>query len=184
MALTIDKTWTLFLDRDGVINLHYPNDYVKDWGEFVFLDGVLAALKDLTGLFRRIVIVTNQQGVAKKLMTEASLDNIHEEMRKVIRKEGGNIHGIYAATEIASPANNMRKPNIGMALKAKKDFQDIDLAKSVMVGDSVSDMEFGKNAGMVTVFVGDVATLTDKQKLLIDMYAEGLPDFCAQVIKV
>ncbi len=184
MALTIDKTWTLFLDRDGVINLHYPNDYVKDWEEFVFLDGVLAALKDLSGLFRRIVIVTNQQGVAKKLMTEASLDNIHEEMRKVIRKEGGTIHGIYAATEMASPANNMRKPNIGMALKAKKDFQDIDLAKSVMVGDSVSDMQFGKNAGMFTVFVGEPSMLEDKDRLLIDMYAGGLPEFCEMVVKV
>ncbi|HWB62438.1 MAG TPA: hypothetical protein VG603_02930, partial [Chitinophagales bacterium] len=60
--LNIDKNWTLFLDRDGVINLLYPNDYVKKWDEFYFLEGVLDALKKLSGIFRRIIIVTNQQG--------------------------------------------------------------------------------------------------------------------------
>jgi histidinol phosphatase-like enzyme len=59
--LPIDKTWSLFLDRDGVINLHYPNDYVKKWEEFFFLEGVLDALNILAHKFRRIVLVTNQQ---------------------------------------------------------------------------------------------------------------------------
>ena len=95
--LDIDKTWTLFLDRDGVINLHYPNDYVKNWDEFYFLEGVLDAIKLLSNIFKRIIIVTNQQGVGKELMTREDLDFIHAEMLKEVRKHGGRIHAIYSA---------------------------------------------------------------------------------------
>ncbi|MDB5283955.1 MAG: family hydrolase, partial [Bacteroidota bacterium] len=86
--LKIDKSWTLFLDRDGVINLHYPNDYVKTWDEFYFLEGVLDAFKDLSSIFRRVILVTNQQGVGKELMSHEDLGFIHGEMLKEIRKYG------------------------------------------------------------------------------------------------
>ncbi|MCS6819569.1 MAG: histidinol phosphate phosphatase, partial [Chitinophagales bacterium] len=78
LPFDVDKTWTLFLDRDGVINLHYPNDYVKSVEEFIFLEGALDAIRDLSRVFKRIIVVTNQQGVGKGLMSEADLDLIHE----------------------------------------------------------------------------------------------------------
>ena len=108
--LSIDKTWTLFLDRDGVINLHYPNDYVKKWDEFYFLESVLDALKNLSTVFKRIIVVTNQQGVGKKLMTEDDLQLIHDEMLKEVRKYGGRIHAIYSATDlITNDVQQLRK---------------------------------------------------------------------------
>lgn len=175
--IIIDKTWTLFLDRDGVINLLYPSDYVKKWSEFYFLEGVLDALKNLSGVFRRIIIVTNQQGVGKGLMSQADLDFIHAEMLKEIKKYGGRIHAIYSANMLVKDdVNQMRKPGIGMAKKAKRDFPEIDFSKSIMIGDSITDMQFGRTLGMVTVYVGDAARLTDEQKTYIDNYCESLAE--------
>ncbi len=180
--LKVDKTWTLFLDRDGVINLHYPNDYVKNWNEFYFLEGVLEALKKLSHCFARIIIVTNQQGVGKGIMSDEDLKFIHAEMLKEIRKYGGRVHMIYAATEkIEDDFWKMRKPNIGMAKQARKDFPEIDFTKSIMVGDTGSDMRFGKNAGMKTVFVGDDSKITEDEKKLVDFHCENLLDFATQL---
>src|SRR3954471_3503398 len=163
--LKVDKTWTLFLDRDGVINLHYPNDYVKRWDEFYFLEGVMDALKNLSEVFRRIIIVTNQQGVGKALMTQADLQFIHDEMLKEVRKYGGRIHAIYSATDLVeNDIRQLRKPNTGMARKAKKDFPEIDFSKSIMVGDNITDMQFGRASGMITVFAGDKTKVALKDK--------------------
>jgi histidinol-phosphate phosphatase family protein len=116
----IDSTWTLFLDRDGVINQQIPNDYVRKWDSFIFNQGALAALQRFAKVFSRIVIVTNQQGIGKGLMTIEDLQHIHERMMQEITKAGGRIDAIYAATPlIANDVNGMRKPNIGMALQAK-----------------------------------------------------------------
>lgn len=176
--LKIDKGWTLFLDRDGVINLHYPNDYVKTWDEFYFLEGTLDALTRLSKIFRRIIVVTNQQGVGRGLMSHDDLEYIHAEMLKEVRKHGGRIHAIYTATELVEDdVKQMRKPNIGMAKRAKQDFPEIDFSKSIIVGDSVSDMEFGRNAGMITVFVGDTHKLNEQQRLRIDIYTESISTF-------
>lgn len=180
--LNIDKTWTLFLDRDGVINLHYPNDYVKHWSEFYFLEGALDALNALSLQFKRILIVTNQQGVGKGLMKKSDLEHIHAEMLKEVRKYGGRIHAIYAATDlVADDHKGMRKPGIGMAKQAKKDFPEIDFKKSIIVGDSVSDMLFGRNAGMKTVFIGDEHKLKGQETELIDFYCESLGTFAKEV---
>lgn len=182
--LPIDKTWTLFLDRDGVINLHYPNDYVKKWEEFFFLEGVLDALKDLSQIFRRVIVVTNQQGVGKALMSNEDLEHIHAEMLREVRKYGGRIHAIYAATDlIANDTKNLRKPATGMAKQAKKDFPEVDFTKSIMVGDTGSDMQFGKNAGMITVYVGDEQKLKDTEKSLVDYYCDSLQTFALHIKK-
>lgn len=176
--LKINQTWTLFLDRDGVINLHYPNDYVKSWDEFYFLEGALDALRDLSQMFRRIIIVTNQQGVGRELMSQSDLDFIHAEMMKEVRKHGGRIHAIYAATELRNnDIHQMRKPGIGMAKKAKRDFPEIEFAKSIMVGDAITDMQFGRTAGTYTVFLGDTKKIKEEEKNLIDAYCESLRDF-------
>jgi histidinol-phosphate phosphatase family protein len=181
--LKIDKTWTLFLDRDGVINLHYPNDYVKRWDEFYFLEGVLDALKILSETFRRIIIVTNQQGVGKALMTENDLQFIHDEMLKEVRKYGGRIHAIYSAIDLVEKdIKQLRKPNIGMAKRAKKDFPEIDFSKSIIVGDNLTDMQFGRSCGMITVFVGDKTKVPSDGQELIDAYCDSLPDFANALI--
>lgn len=140
----------LLLDRDGVINVLRPNDYVKTVDEFVFCDGALEALRRLNPCFRRIVIVTNQRGVGRGLMTEADLAEIHDWMLARIREAGGRIDRIYVCTAV-DPADPRRKPNPGMAREVRADFPDIDFARSILVGDSASDLEFARRAGIPAV---------------------------------
>ena len=152
--MTPDKTWTLFLDRDGVINERTPNDYIKKWDDFSFVPGSLKSLEKLSAVFGRIVIVTNQAGVGKGLMTEKDLKEVHRLMLKTIDLLDGRVDKIYTATDHPDKdTDKMRKPHTGMGIAAKKDFPEIDFSKSVVVGDSISDMQFGKNLGMKTVFV-------------------------------
>ena len=144
----------LLLDRDGVINVLRPNDYVKNIAEFVFCDGALEALRRLNPCFRRIVIVTNQRGVGRGLMTEADLAEIHDWMLARIREAGGRIDRIYVCTAV-DPADPRRKPNPGMAREVRADFPDIDFARSILVGDSASDLEFARRAGIPAICLRD-----------------------------
>jgi D-glycero-D-manno-heptose 1,7-bisphosphate phosphatase len=148
----IDKSWTLFLDRDGVINVENIGSYITNWQEFEFCEGVQDAMKHLSDVFGSIVVVTNQRGVGKGIMSKEDLKIIGEQMTNAIVSTGGRIDKIYAciATEDTDPN---RKPNTGMAHQAKEDFPQIDFKRSVMVGNSISDMEFGKRMGMHTVFL-------------------------------
>jgi len=151
--LNIDKDWTLFLDRDGVINHKIENDYVRNWNQFKFLPNVLKAIRGLYKIFGKIIIVTNQRGIGKKLMTEEDLREIHRNMLLEILRTGGKIDKIYYCPCNIDDNCKCRKPNIGMALQVKKDFPEIDFSKSIMLGDSLSDMEFGKKLGMLTILV-------------------------------
>lgn len=153
--LHFDNSWTLFLDRDGVINRKLENDYVKHWIEFEFLDGSIDALKFLGGIFGHIVVVTNQQGIGKRLYRTEDLELIHKNMLYEIAFHGGRIDKVYFSPYLSSENHPTRKPGIGMALQAKDDFPAINFSKSVMVGDSMSDMEFGRNAGMKTIFISE-----------------------------
>ncbi len=153
--LNIDKSWTLFLDRDGVINKKLENDYVKHWIEFEFLEGVIDALKSLNARFGIIVVVTNQQGIGKGLYRTEDLELIHKNMIYEIEYLGGRIDKVYFSPYLNSENHSTRKPGIGMALEAKNDFPSIDFSKSIIVGDSLSDMEFGRNVGMKTAFISE-----------------------------
>lgn len=171
--LNITKDWTLFLDRDGVINKKLDNDYVKHWIEFEFLEGVFDALKKLDTVFGKIVVVTNQQGIGKGLYRTEDLELIHKNMLYEITYLGGRIDKVYFSPYLNSANHPTRKPGIGMALQAQKDFPEIDLSKSVIVGDSLSDMEFGRNAGMKTVFISE----EKKKDERIDMQFSSLIEF-------
>ncbi len=149
----IDNTWTLFLDRDGVINERIWGGYVTNPDEYIFLPGVLDSIAVFSSIFNRIIIVTNQQGIGKGIMTKGELKVVHDYMIKEIRLAGGEIDGIYYCPDLAEKNDNCRKPSANMAQKAVDDFPEIDLTKSIMVGDSQSDIEFGNNAGMKTVFI-------------------------------
>lgn len=149
---SIDKTWSLFLDRDGVINEEKLNKYVLNWDEFHFSKDVLKAFPVLNKKFGTIVIASNQRGVSKGLMTEKDLINIHEKMLVEIREVGGRIDQIYYCTDL-DDSSFCRKPNPGMAYEAQKEFPQIKFSKSIMVGNNPGDMKFGRTAGMFTVFV-------------------------------
>ncbi len=150
----VDESWTLFLDRDGVINERLPGDYVKNVSEFVFLPGAELAIRALTMAFGRTVVVTNQQGIGKGIMTAEDLVAVHEYMLHHVSEAGGVIDRVYLCPELAGDNPKCRKPNTGMAEQAKRDFPEIDFQRAVMVGDSPSDMEFGDRMQMKTVFIG------------------------------
>ena len=150
----IDNTWTLFLDRDGVINKRLVDDYIKTWKEFQFLPGVLESMSVFSKMFGRIIIVTNQQGVGRGWMNEEVLNTIHQKMIAEIKKAGGRVDAIYYCADLKDKPGNCRKPSIEMFERAKNDFPEIVASKSIMAGDSQSDMDFGRNSGMFTVYIG------------------------------
>ena len=138
----------LFLDRDGILNKHLPGDYVRNWSMWEWLPGVLDAMPLLAKRYRRIFIVSNQQGVGKGLMTQADLDDVHRHMLSDIEAAGGRIDKVYVCTDLEAAHSPNRKPEIGMALQAKIDFPEVDFHRSVMVGDSKSDELFAQRSGM------------------------------------
>lgn len=146
----IDKGWTLFLDRDGVVNVENVGDYITRWEDFHFYEGVLRALKIFSDTFGRIIMVTNQRGVSKGLMTELDLKDIHLNMLGSVEANGGRIDRIYYCTDMEGPN---RKPNPGMGWMAREDFPDIDFSRSLMIGNTMGDMQFGKNIGAHTIFI-------------------------------
>jgi len=172
----VDKSWTLFLDRDGVVNHEKVDGYILNWKEFRFYEGVPDAVRKLTAIFGRLIMVTNQRGIGKELMTESELGNIHLNMLETLEKAGGRIERIYYCTSL-DDAHAFRKPNPGMAFEAKKDFPAIDFSKSIIVGNNFSDMEFGRNAGMHTVFVKTTDPEVKLPNPLIDLWFGSLTDF-------
>ena len=138
----------LFLDRDGILNKHLPGDYVRNWSMWEWLPGILEAMPVLAKRFKRIFIVTNQQGVGKGLMTEADLEDVHRHMLADIEAAGGRIDRVYVCTALESEKSPNRKPEIGMALQAQRDFPEVDFHRSVMVGDSKSDELFAQRSRM------------------------------------
>lgn len=148
----IDKTWTLFLDRDGVINHEKYLDYIHTWDEFVFYDGVKDAIQIFAAKFKYIIVVTNQKGVGKGVTKLEDLDIIHKNMQVEIENAGGRIDRIYFCTDLDTESPN-RKPNPGMGLQAINHFPDIDINKTIMIGNTISDMQFGRNLGIKTIFL-------------------------------
>lgn len=167
---------TLFLDRDGVINVLRPNDYVKCPDELEILPGVVEAIALCRKHFNHIIIVTNQQGIGKGLMTEADLSAVHAKLLSSV--EG--IDRIYYCPELERAHSFNRKPNIGMALQARREFKDIRLKDSVMVGDSMTDMLFGRRAGMQTVLVGENSDVWRTQPHLVDLRYPTLLDYARE----
>ena len=166
--LKIDRSWTLFLDRDGVINRRIVDGYVKTMDQFEILPGVPESIKQFSEIFGRIIVVSNQQGVDKGLMTEADVNSIHKQMIAEIGKAGGKIDAVYFSPYLESGRSFMRKPNVGMALKARRQFHEIRFNRSVMAGDSLSDMIFGKRAGMKTVLISSSIEIAKKHPGQID----------------
>lgn len=172
LADTIDFSWTLFLDRDGVINRRIMGGYVQKIEDFHFNDGVMDFLKFAHLNFHKIVVVTNQQGVGRGLMNQFDLDAIHlHMMTKVIQKKG-RIDKVYTATNLKDSADNIRKPLPFMGYEAKNDFPTIDFTKSIMVGDTNSDILFGKKLGMRTVLIRSEEIVEEEADITINNLKE------------
>ncbi len=166
----------LFLDRDGVINERIIDGYILDYKDFHFKTGVLEALEVFGHHFSRIFIVTNQQCIGKGLLSEEAFLNITQQMLSDISKNGGRIDKVYHSPYLKTENSPMRKPNTGMGLKAKEEYPEVDFSKSIMIGDSNSDMLFGSHLGMKNVFI-DNHTGEPFDKSLIDLTCDSLLEF-------
>ncbi len=181
MNLTIGINSVLFLDRDGVINKQIPDDYVKTPSEFIFEEGALEALKLLAPVFPSIVVVTNQQGIGRGIMTEDQLQVVHSHMLQKVSEHGGRIDGVYYCPHRSDQGCQCRKPAIGMFIAVKNKYPDLTPLSSVIVGDSLSDMQFGRNAGIKTILISHLVQ-TDLQALkLADEQFGSLFDFAKQI---
>jgi D-glycero-D-manno-heptose 1,7-bisphosphate phosphatase len=172
----IDHTWTLFLDRDGVINHEKYQDYIHTWDEFVFYDGAKDAIKIFSDKFRYIFVVTNQKGVGKGVTKLSDLLTIHSNMVTEIERSEGKIDKVFFCTDLEETSPD-RKPNPGMGLKAKMEFPEIDFSKAIMVGNTPGDMEFGRNLGMYTVFLPTTRPDIRENDSRIDATFPSLLDF-------
>ena len=153
------KLDTLFLDRDGVINKKLEGKYVRNFSEFEFMPGALKAISQLSNMFNRIIIVTNQQGISKGIMSEADLNILHTQMQERIEKLGGKINKIYYCPHLEEFDCMCRKPKPGMMRKAVIDFPEIIIDDSYLVGDSDSDIEAGQRMNLKTIKVNNDYTL-------------------------
>ena len=143
----------VFLDRDGILNEKMPEgQYVARWEEFRVLPGVPEALRRLNEAGVRVVVVSNQRGIARGLYTAAEVAAIHAKFQQLLERAGAHIDGFFICPHDKGECN-CRKPLPGLFQKAVARFPEITAATSAMIGDSLSDIEFGRRLGMRTVFV-------------------------------
>lgn len=145
----------IFLDRDGVINKKASkHDYVKKWEEFKFLPNVDTAVKLFNDAGFKVIIITNQRGIARKLMSMSDLNNIHKSMCKELTYKNAKIDDIFICPHDGGECN-CRKPQIGLFLQAEKRYE-INKNESFMIGDSKTDIEAGKNYGIKTIAINKI----------------------------
>lgn len=164
----------LFLDRDGVLNRRIVDDYVRNWSQWEWLPHAKETVAQLSQRYAHTFIVSNQQGIGKGLFTMADADDIHRHMLAEVADSGGHIDHVYVCPDLKDSGSKNRKPAIGMARQAQQDYPDVQLTDSVMVGDSVSDMQFGWNAGMRCIYLSNGEPIPDEVRDYTDLVCPNL----------
>jgi D-glycero-D-manno-heptose 1,7-bisphosphate phosphatase len=177
---------TVFLDRDGVINRKLPEGrYVSSWEEFEFLPGVFEALRRLKQRGFRLILVTNQRGIALGKLDVRTLEAIHKRMQAKLESEGATLDAIYYCPH-AENTCDCRKPGVGLFLRAKQEFASLDFTNSFLVGDSPSDIEAGIRLGCRTVLIAsnpiDTPAGLDGKNMRADYLAASLLEAVEQCI--
>ena len=154
-----------FLDRDGVLNRRAgPHDYVKSVAEFAWLAGAREGVRRLNDEGWLVLVVTNQRGIARGLMTAADVDAIHAHAQSGLRAVGAHVDGFYVCPHGDDAACACRKPQPGLILRAAREW-DVDLAASFLVGDDERDVEAARRAGVAAV---KMDTDGDLRAVLVD----------------
>jgi len=152
MAKALSERPAVFVDRDGVINRRLPGDYVRAWDQFRFLPGARAGLRLLREAGHLLVVITNQRGIGRGLMSEADLAEVHRRMQVELVRAGAGVDAILHCPHDLSEGCDCRKPKPGMIERALERFA-IDVARSWVVGDSLSDLEAGRAVGIRGILV-------------------------------
>jgi len=152
--MTDSKQKCFFFDRDGIVNRAPGPGYVESWEEFHLLPEFPVILKKVTDAGYAAAIITNQRCVARGIITESTLIDMHGRLTKILREEYGlELIGIYYCPHERDSCE-CRKPKPGMLMRAAKE-HNIDLSASWVVGDQQTDIETGKQAGCKTIYVTD-----------------------------
>jgi D-glycero-D-manno-heptose 1,7-bisphosphate phosphatase len=147
-------TTTVFIDRDGVLNKKPPeHTYVTTWDDFHFMPGAIEAVRSLNYTGVRVIVVTNQRGVARGIMTIEDLGHLHRRMNDELLAGGARLDAVYFCPH-ADNRCDCRKPNVGLFLQAQSDFPDIAFPETYVVGDSDRDMEAGRRLGARLIRIG------------------------------
>jgi len=143
----------VFLDRDGVINKKAPDGlYITSWQQFELLPGAAEAIRLLNRLGFKVIVITNQRGIARGMMTEQELREIHEKMLRELERSAARIDAIYYCPHNEGECR-CRKPEVGLFLEAQRDFPAIALEESYVIGDSRTDMEISKRLGCKGILI-------------------------------
>lgn len=144
---------TVFLDRDGVINEKPPEGkYVCRWEEFHMLPGAAEAVARLNQAGLRVVVVSNQRGISRGLYTAADVQAMHDSLQTILARHGGHIDAFFFCPHGRQECN-CRKPSPGLFDQARATFPQISTATSVVIGDSLSDIEFACRLKMSSIFI-------------------------------
>lgn len=143
----------IFVDRDGVINRRRANDYVLDWSQFVFVDGIREALRDLASLRLPMILISNQSAIGRGLLEPAELEVITERMRKALEQDGTFLTAAYFCPHRPDEKCVCRKPQPDLLNQAAADF-GVDLTRSVLIGDSDADVKAAQAVGCHPVLFG------------------------------
>lgn len=171
---------TVFLDRDGVINIDSP-EYIKSWEEFTFIEGSLEAVRQLTENNFHIILITNQSIINRGMVPRQELEYIFSMMKKQIAASGGLITDIFYCPHTPEDQCDCRKPLPGLIHQAMKAYE-IDMDRAFMVGDSVKDIECARNAGcrnLILVQTGnglEARETLSRKNIIPDYVAKNLLD--------
>jgi D-glycero-D-manno-heptose 1,7-bisphosphate phosphatase len=180
-ASTTVKGLAIFIDRDGVINCRRPGDYVLDWPQFIFMPGIRNSLKQLSSLGLPMIIISNQAAVGKGLLDPAGLEEITNKMRQALAGDGTILAAAYYCTHRPEENCACRKPKPALLVSAAADF-NVDLNRSIFIGDSETDVQAAHAAGCASVlFTSEIAApSTSRTDTLI---ARKVTDIYALVAK-
>jgi len=159
----------IFIDRDGVINRRRPDDYVLNSSQFVFVPGIRAALKQLASLQLPMIVISNQAAVGKGLLEPATLRNITFRMQQTLSAHGTLLAAAYYCTHRQDEGCICRKPKPELLYRAADDF-NVDLSRSIFIGDSETDVQAARAAGCKPVLFGSVpGSRTDSLGCMTDL---------------
>ena len=137
---------TIFLGRDGVI-IENRENYVRSWNDVAFIPAALKALRSAYISPYKIILITNQSAIGRRLITLEQAEEINQRVVKVVTESGGRIDATFMCPHAPGEACNCRKPLPGLFLQAAEKF-NLDLGRSFMVGDALSDLQAGRAAGV------------------------------------
>ncbi len=153
MTINRSRVRYVFLDRDGVLNRKLPEgEYVTGWAQFQWLPGAAQAVARMNGAGMTVILVSNQRGIALGLLTADQLEVIHGKVRADLAQQGARLDAIYYCPHDVGKCH-CRKPDVGLFERAREDFPEAEGHNSVVIGDSLSDIQAGQRLGMKTIFI-------------------------------